>query len=142
MKPVGLVACCKTKLDRPAPAEELYQGTLFKLSVAWLKPRTDGWAILSAKHFVLLPGDVVEPYERTLVGAHRDDVGYWNRTVNQELREMFPGRRFLVICGKDYEGAFAPGDGLAPLMAEHAFRGLPLGRKLGALKEALRGQAV
>jgi hypothetical protein len=133
VKPVGLVACCKTKLGRPAPARELYQGTLFKLSVAWLEPRVDGWAILSAKHGVVMPDQVVEPYEQTLVGASRRAVADWNVAANMDLRTMFPGRRFLVIAGKAYMGA------LGGLDYTEAFAGLPLGVKLGKLTEALDG---
>lgn len=136
MKPVGLVACCKSKLGRAAPAKDLYTGTLFRLSVAWLGPRVEGWAILSAKHGVLLPDEVTEPYEKTLVGASRDSAREWGELAGMDLRQMFPGRKFLVVAGKAYMGA------LRGLEHEEAFGGLSLGHKLHALKEAIDGQAL
>lgn len=128
--PVGLVACCKTKLDHPAPAEELYTGHLFRLSRKWLLPRTDGWAILSAKHGLVLPRQVVEPYEQTLVGACPVVVRAWEAAVGLDLRAMFPGREFLVISGRAYLGA------LAGLPHKQAFGGLKLGEKLSAIMHA------
>lgn len=131
MRPVGLVSCCKTKLPQAAEARDLYQGTLFKLSVSWLLGRVDDWAILSAKHGVLLPWEMVEPYEQTLVGAPRREVEAWEELAGMDLRAMFPRRSFLVVCGKAYLGA------LKGLEYEEAFAGLPIGVKLGKLKEAL-----
>lgn len=128
---IGLVACCKTKLDRPAPARELYTGTLFKLATQWLEPRCSSWAILSAKHGVLLPHQVVEPYEQTLVGAPWGEVQGWHRRTNQQLRELFPGQRFIVIAGHEYLGA------VIGLPFENAFGGLPIGRKMQAIKAAI-----
>lgn len=135
--PIGLVACGKTKLPHLALARELYVGTLFKLSVQWLEPRCSNWAILSAKHGVLLPHQVVEPYEQTLVGAPWDEVQGWHRRTNQQLRQLFPEQRFLVIAGHEYLGA------VTGLPFEQAFGGLPIGRKMQAIKAALaQGERV
>ncbi len=70
---IGLVGCCKKKLDRAAPARELYQSDLFKSSVAWLEARDelDGWAILSAKHRLVMPDDVIYPYELSLADMNQ-----------------------------------------------------------------------
>lgn len=136
MRPVGIVACCKSKLGHAAPAKDLYTGALFRLSVEWLLPRTDGWAILSALHGVLLPDTVVEPYEKTLVGAGRRAIKEWNALAGEDLRGMFPGRKFLAVCGSAYVGA------LAGLDYAEAFEGMPIGQKMHAIKEALSGQAA
>ena len=129
--PVGLVACCKTKLAVRAPARELYTGTLFKLSCQWLDPRCSRIAILSAKHGVLRSDQEIEPYEQTLVGAPWKDVQDWHRRANQQLRQLFPGSRFLVIAGHEYLGA------VTGLPFEQAFGGLPIGRKMQAIKVAI-----
>jgi hypothetical protein len=137
IRPVGLVACCKTKLLDRAAARDLYAGTLFRLSVQWMVPRCSEWAILSAKHGVLLPHQVIEPYEQTLVGATWNAVQGWHRRTNQQLRELFPDRRFLVIAGHEYLGA------VVGLEFEQAFGGLPIGRKMQAIKAAIsRGAEV
>lgn len=130
-KPVGLVACCKSKLVVRAKARVLYTGNLFRLSLAWLEPRCEGLGILSAKHGLLLPDQEVDPYEQTLVGAPEADKAAWAAKVRAQLEAAFPGAGFLAVCGKDYLGAL---DGLPH---EVAFGGLRLGEKLSALKKAL-----
>lgn len=129
--PIGLVACSKTKLSVSAPARELYTGTLFKLSVQWLESRCSSWAVLSAKHGVLLPDQIVEPYEQTLVGAPWGEVQAWHHRTKLQLVKIFPGCRFRVIAGHEYLGA------LTGLDFEQEFSGLPIGRKMQSLKAGI-----
>jgi hypothetical protein len=133
---IGLVACCKTKLAHRAPARELYAGTLFKLARAYVERRCEGWAILSAKHGLLLPGQEIEPYEQTLVGAPWSEVQAWHRRVHESLELRFPGAEFLVIAGHEYMGA------VVGLPFTNAFGGLPIGRKMQAIKAALGERSV
>lgn len=65
---IGLVGCVKTKLDRAAPAQDLYTSALFRGRRAFVAASCDRWYILSAKHGLLAPTLVVEPYEETLMG--------------------------------------------------------------------------
>jgi hypothetical protein len=131
VRPLGLVACGKAKLPHRAAARDLYTGTLFRLSRAYVERHCDGWAILSAKHGLVLPDWELEPYDETLVGAPRQVVRRWQATVRESLELQYPGREFLVICGRDYGGA------LRGLPHREAFGGLPIGRKMQALKAAL-----
>lgn len=106
MKPVGLVTCCKEKLEHSAPARDLYISASFKAAVKRLMPRVEGWAILSAKYGVVLPHTVLEPYDKTLKGASKATIMVWNKMVNLDLRILFPDRKFLAICDKSYTGGF------------------------------------
>ena len=58
---VGLVACASQKLQRPAPARELYVSQLFKKASAYAGLTCDRWYILSAKHGLVHPDTVLEP---------------------------------------------------------------------------------
>lgn len=131
LPPVGLIACSKTKLPHRAKARDLYTGTLFGLSSRWIERNCSSWAILSAKHGVVLPDEELEPYDQALVGAPWKDVQSWHWRTNQQLRRVFPGRRFIVIAGHEYLGA------VVGLDFEQAFGGLPIGRKMQAIKAAL-----
>lgn len=106
---VGLIGCSKRKLDRAAPARELYQGDLFRLSRAWLEegpgggPRVDAWAILSAKHGVLVPTDEVEPYDLALGDLGDKERRAWRERVAAQLRARWGDDAiYMVIAGADY----------------------------------------
>ncbi len=115
---VGLVACCGKKLDDAAPASRLYDSQLFKKSVAWLKPRVNTWAILSAKHGLVLPDDVIEPYDMTLNNMRANERASWAFNTGIQLRAKFPAATYVVLAGKRYRAALhgliytAPMEGL------------------------------
>ena len=132
---VGLVACSSRKLDRAAPARELYQSTLFKLSVAWVCRYCDTLAILSAKYGVVLPQVVLEPYDETLVNMGITGRRRWGLMVAKQLREKFPNiNHFTVMAGSAYM-AFRPW--LPGLNIRDPMAGLTIGRRLAWLKKEL-----
>lgn len=61
-----LVSCCGQKLDRGAVASKLYTSQLFKASKQYAEKHGDNWAILSAKHGIVEPHIIVQPYDLTL----------------------------------------------------------------------------
>lgn len=63
---VGLVSCGGKKRDTASPARDLYIGDLFTKSKTWVEAFCDEWAILSAKHYLLMPDEVIEPYDLKL----------------------------------------------------------------------------
>lgn len=65
---ICLVGCGRAKLDRPAPASELYTGPLFTDALGYAQDqlelgRFDAIRILSAKHGLLRLDQVIEPYD-------------------------------------------------------------------------------
>lgn len=78
MPDIVLIGCTKRKLDRPAPARELYVGRLFKASVVYAEARGLPWAVLSAEFGVVQPDDVLPPYDKTLRGI---DTKAWGELV-------------------------------------------------------------
>lgn len=72
--PVFLVACVAAKLDRPAPARDLYASPWFQKARAYVERQGGAWFILSAKHGLIAPETVIAPYDETLgVGACNHD---------------------------------------------------------------------
>lgn len=121
---VALVGCSGTKLDRPAPARELYAGNLFKLSVRWVERRPfDAWAILSAKHGLVLPDEVIEPYDVMLDGRR---LKAWAALVEKQLVLRWgEGAIYTLLAGDQYGVAV---QGLP--FVEDVFRGWARQRKL------------
>src|SRR3546814_7260194 len=64
--PVFLVACVAAKLDRPAPARDLYASPWFQKARAYVERQGGAWFILSAKHGLIAPETVIAPYDETL----------------------------------------------------------------------------
>lgn len=103
---VGLISCCKEKLDHAAPAEELYCSSFFKLSKAWIKKRVREWGILSAEHGLVLPHEVIEPYDRALSSLPRLQKERWNDYVHEQLIKKWSEQAiYLVVAGADYRTA-------------------------------------
>lgn len=103
MTPIVLIACSKEKLDRPAPAREMYRGRVFRASVAYAEALGAKWFVLSALHGVVAPDDVLEPYDVTLVGADKSRRITWAAMVADQLGERFPSdQRFVTLAGAEY----------------------------------------
>lgn len=98
---IGLVACSSQKLDRPAPAHELYCSPLFRKSLAYALSRCTQVYVLSAAHGLVLLDQEVKPYDRRLGG--KKERAAWGQRVASALIDNH-GREveYLVLAGRDY----------------------------------------
>lgn len=139
---VALIGCSATKLQRPAPARELYRGNLFKLSVAYAERRRIPWQVLSAKWGVVDPDQELEPYDldfSRLTYAERED---WRKRVGEHLAAAYPvGTTFVWLCGALYLGAlsFVPRPG--EYKHEEPLQGMQIGERMRSLKKQLSAPA-
>ena len=102
---IGLVSCVKSKLARPAPARDLYTSALFRGARCSVERSCGRWFILSALHGLVGPDEVLEPYEKTLTTATRDERRRWSRGRSLALeRELGPvgSHSFEVHAGAAY----------------------------------------
>jgi hypothetical protein len=103
---VGLVACGKAKLDRAAPARELYVGSLFLQTSAWAEAVADEWAILSARHGLVLPDEVLEPYDLTLRQMDVADRVRWANVTRRQIVDRWGTQvRYVTTAPKLYRVA-------------------------------------
>ena len=103
MRTVVLVSCVKKKLNQSAKAKDLYQSTLFRAQRTFAEKFGDDWYILSAKHGLLDPESVIEPYEQTLksVGASRRLE--WSFNVYAQLQaQTDPDDTIIITAGENY----------------------------------------
>lgn len=96
---IALVGCVKGKRSEACAAADLYTSPLFVLSRRYAE-RFDAWAILSARHGLLMPGTQVGPYEETLTTMKAEQVRAWWSMVGRQLREAWPG------CGMTWDPTF------------------------------------
>lgn len=126
-----LIGCGARKLPHPAPARDLYTGSLFRAARGYAEATGRPWAIASALHGVLLPDQEVEPYDVRLPTreAERDA---WGERVAAQLWDL--GWRGLVEihAGHDYARAVQQGLSLGPrgLAGAIVMPGWPIGRRL------------
>jgi hypothetical protein len=100
---VGFVACSKTKAAHPMPAGALYASPLFRKSLLAALDASDRIYILSAKHGVLRPGSVIEPYDVALKGMPKANRQEWGRRAGAELDSILNRRDTVALfCGEEY----------------------------------------
>jgi hypothetical protein len=137
---VGLVGCASQKLERPAPARELYVSQLFKKASAYAELTCDRWYVLSAKHGLLRPDEVIEPYDMRLGTNRRTSppIHQWAARVQDQLAVELAGVehvRLVVLAGEQYRSAVRSG----PWPHEVPMKGLGIGQQLGWLTKKLSG---
>lgn len=102
MESVTLIQCTASKRDEPSQARYLYdESGYFRDMRAWADSRGQPWFILSAKHGLVDPDDVIEPYDER--GLSEDQA--WG--IAQELSEA--GVRHVdITAGMDYTDPLIP----------------------------------
>lgn len=102
-----VVGCGEAKLDRAAPARDLYTGSLFRdhlrLAVRLARGVEGRVVILSAAHGVLDLDTVIEPYDVTLAKLDATERMCWLVEVAGELqRRTTPAEPIVALLGRDY----------------------------------------
>jgi hypothetical protein len=111
---IGLVGCVKTKRDHAAPARDLYISPLFRGRRAYVERTCARWFILSAKHGLVEPDTLLEPYDVTLDSASPRERRAWSVGVLEALRQRvgeLEGLTFEAHAGSSYLD-FGLADGL------------------------------
>lgn len=100
---IGLVACCKTKIDRAAPVRELYVSPLFRLSLAYAESLCSTVYVASAQHDLLELDKMLAPYNRTMASLTPMQRKLFGAAVARGLVDRH-GSRFdlLILAGATY----------------------------------------
>jgi hypothetical protein len=85
-----LVGCGKAKADEPTRAADLYTGSLFKSRLAYVQARGGPWWIVSARHGLVSPDQVVFPYDLTLPSLPDLDRAAWALQVVAAALDQVP----------------------------------------------------
>lgn len=128
---IGLVGCASQKLKRPALARELYVSTLFRKASAHAEANSDVWYILSAKHGLLNPDQIVEPYDVKLGTKAAGPIHAWGQRVRDQLEFRHPDEdiELLALAGGQYIYAFYNG----PWKVSDPLKGMGIGQRLAWL---------
>ncbi len=115
-------------------AENLYSSELFFKSRRYAQANYDAWLILSAKHGLLLPGDVIAPYDCKLTTISRKERNALAERVREQAKVTLPTSvEIESLCGNEYDAILNhAGVRFKPLQKF----ALPIGKKLQALNVA------
>lgn len=136
MATVVLISCVSKKLNKPAPAHELYISDLFKKNLAYarkLKPKAI--YILSAKYGLVPLEKRIAPYNKTLNTMKDKQVRAWAELVLKDLRGKVGKKdQVIFLAGERYRKYLAPEFSKVSV----PMRGLGIGKQLAFLKHALK----
>lgn len=131
---IGLVGCVKRKAAAPSPARDLYTSPLFIGRRRYVEASCDEWWILSAKHGLVGPGEILEPYDTALDDLERVTRDAWALLVVKQINERVHPKRSDIVefhCGGLYRHPLLMADFIARGCAlENPTEGMGIGRQL------------
>lgn len=127
MRRIYLVSCVSRKLPHPVCAKDLYVSPWFRAARRYVEATGDPWYILSAKHGLLHPETVIEPYDESLIGADKLRRLAWAHRVLRAMPDT--DARVVILAGRSYAQVLAP-----TLHAELPLAGLGIGQQLAWFK--------
>lgn len=140
-KRVAFVACSKKKKTYPCEAASLYaESRLFTFASSYCKTHYDEWFILSAKHGIVTPSEMLEPYDQTLKSASASDKKQWAHNVSLQIQQQFSYKPpvFYFHAGDNYVKYLIPLLEGAGYQCVRPLKGLGIGKQQRWYKEALR----
>jgi hypothetical protein len=98
---IYLITCSKEKGQKKAPAKDLYKSERFKYSRNLAEVYADQWFILSAKHGLLKPSDLITPYETCLHELDTTTRHKWYKMVINQLTPYLNTDSQVVYIGDE-----------------------------------------
>ncbi len=107
MAKIVLLSCTKSKLDRRAPAQELYSASpMFKKTLEYGKSlQPDKMYILSAKHHLVPLNKELAPYDKTLKEMPADEKEKWGEETVKQMKSAglnLNKDKFIFLTGSEY----------------------------------------
>jgi len=142
VKRIGLVGCVKEKSYFSQNACDLYTSTLFKGRRLYVEASCTEWWILSAKHGLVHPEELLSPYDFTLKEVSKEKCREWSMGVLEEVdKRVAPsaGDIFEIHAGIEYRH-FGLVDGITgrECLVVTPTEGMSIGEQLRFYKEKNR----
>ena len=102
LPPVIVIGCGKNKRKIAARASELYTSTRFKISKEIAANLNAVYFVLSAKHGLIGPDEVVEPYDVDIHDLSAEEKKSWARSVLAQMQYSGVDQKFVLLAEKSY----------------------------------------
>ena len=139
MAKIVILSYTKSKLDKPAPAQELYGASpMFRKTLEYGKSlQPDEMYILSAKHHLVPLNKELSPYDKTLKEMPKDEKEKWAEETIDQMKSKgldLEKDNFIFLTGSEY---------MKPLKQyikniEAPMEGKRLGERLGWLNSQIK----
>ena len=133
-----MVSCAKSKSDRPREARFLYSGSdWFEKARRYVEANGWPYRVLSAKHGLLSPTEVVAPYEKSLRDLTEEERRQWGAGVARQIKAQHPDlsrMHFTVLAGRVYRDPLCGRLEKQGAEVDVPMKGLGIGRQLQFLK--------
>jgi hypothetical protein len=135
---VYLVSCVSQKREQACAARDLYVSDWFRKARRFAEASGCPWYVLSAKHGLVAPDQVIAPYEQTLNTTRAADRRAWGERVAAQLAEAAPDlSRVVFLAGGRYREFLAPHLAGRGVEVSVPLEGLRIGEQLSWLGAAL-----
>ena len=99
LKTLGLISCTKAKQTYLCKAREMYSASdLFRKAYKYCTANYTRVAILSAKYGLLLPNDIIDPYNLTLNEMSTEEVKAWSEKVFRQMTSKLDLEYRVLFC--------------------------------------------
>lgn len=140
MRFVVLVGCANRKKSEASKAQDIYTSPLFRASAAIARKLTHSWGIVSAKHGLLLPDEVIEPYNVALTSLSKAERAAWGKRTCGQIMDKLAVQSddiVVILAGDSYAHALSDRLSDRGILVVEPLRGLSLGYRLRTLKAAI-----
>lgn len=100
--PIVLIGCGRHKKKSPTLARDLYTSARFKTSKTIAKNIEANFFVLSAKHGLLEPDQLVEPYDVDISALNEDEKNQWADSVLKSISRFRNGATITILAEKNY----------------------------------------
>lgn len=142
MKPVIIIPCVAHKKEVACPAKDMYDSQYFTACRDYAERYSSRWHIMSAKHGILEPNKVIEPYDMSLSSFTSPQLAEWARGAFLQFVQIYPMYNFrlnhnfyvVIVGGQLYRKI------LVPLLRGYGYRvdvpfdGLGIGEQISAMR--------
>ena len=137
---IHLVSCGDQKQPVPAPARDLYISRWFCKARSYTESTRRPWFVLSAKHGLVHPDDVISPYDVTLNTMRVAGRRQWaSRVLTQLGPHLDDVEAIVFLAGQRYREFLEPPLRSRGLVVSVPMEGLKIGEQLRWLTKMPHG---
>ncbi len=105
---VLLVSCGKRKSNVACKAKDMYNSHRFQRLKTIAETNNLKWYILSAKHGLLSPYEIIEPYDLCITDCSEEYKKQWSEKILSQLSNYNKDTLFVVVANAEYTHHIVP----------------------------------
>jgi len=137
---VFLIECSGQKLSGESRASELYTSDRFVKARALAEKKSDNWYILSAKHGLVEPNQIVQPYDLDIRSLKPPQITEWAERASLSIMQCCqPNDRITFLCSENYSDPLVESGAMDQFVIRLPFKNMTREKQLKRLVELTSG---